>query len=37
MSMATGSDVVDVCGIDQLASGLKAGVIVYIVPPDNIA
>ena len=26
MSMATGSDVVDICGIDQLASGLKAGI-----------
>ena len=24
--MATGSDVVDICGIDQLASGLKAGI-----------
>ena len=23
MSMATGSDVVDICGIDQLASGLR--------------
>ena len=26
MSMATGSDVVDIFGIDQLASGLKAGI-----------
>ena len=26
MSMATGSDVVDICGIDQLASGLKGGI-----------
>ena len=26
MSMATGSDHVDICGIDQLASGLKAGI-----------